>query len=167
MPCNTTITEPQITQLYYKHVYPWFRLPTKVISNRDPQFTSHFGWSLAKELGICWNLSTAFHPQTDGLTERKNQWVEQYLCLIITNQEDWATALLIATLVHNNAKNGTMGFSPNELLIGREPSITPVQGQGTQNPLVEERVKQLRQQQILTTQALNNAAEKSRPTEAR
>jgi len=69
LPCNTTITGPQIAQLYYKHVYPWFRLPTKVISDRDPHFMSHFGRSLAKELGIKWNLSTAFHPQMDGLTE--------------------------------------------------------------------------------------------------
>jgi len=62
LPCNTTITGPQITQLYYKHIYPWFRLPTKVISNRDPHFMSHFGQSLAKELRIHWNLSMAFHP---------------------------------------------------------------------------------------------------------
>ena len=62
LPCNTTITGPQIMQLYYKYVYPWFRLPTKVISNRDPHFTSHFGRALAKELGITWNMSMAFHP---------------------------------------------------------------------------------------------------------
>ncbi len=36
LPCNTTITGPQIAQLYYKHIYPWFGLPTKVISDRDP-----------------------------------------------------------------------------------------------------------------------------------
>ena len=69
LPCNTTITGPQIAQLYYKHVYPWFGLPTKVISDRDPRFMSHFRRSLAKELGIKWNLSTAFHPQTNGLTK--------------------------------------------------------------------------------------------------
>jgi len=77
--------------------------------------------------------------------EQKNQWVEQYLHLIVTNQEDWAMALLITTLVHNNVKNGMTGFSPNKLLIGKEPSITPAQGQGTQNPLAEKRVEQLRQ----------------------
>jgi len=77
----------------------------------------------------------AYHPQTDSLTERKNQWVEQYLYLIVANQEDWATALLIATLVHNNVKNRTTGFSLNELLIGREPPAMLFQGEGTQNPL--------------------------------
>ncbi len=73
LPCLTTITGPQITNLYYQHVYPWFGLPTKLISDRDPRFTLHFGRALAKELGIIWNLSTAYHPQTDGLTEQKNQ----------------------------------------------------------------------------------------------
>ena len=76
-------------------------------------------------------------------------------------------ALPIATLVHNNGKNGITGFTLNELLIGREPPTIPTQGEGTQNPLAEKRVEQLRQQQLLTTQALNNAAQKVRPTEAK
>jgi len=122
---------------------------------------------LAKELGIVWNLSTVYHPQTDGLTERKNQWIEQYLCLVTTNQEDWSMMLPLATLVHNNAKNGTMGFVPNNLLIGREPPATPEQAEGTDNPLAEQRVTQLRQWRILATHALNNAARKVRPTEAK
>jgi hypothetical protein len=79
LPCKATITGPQIAQLYYEHIYPWFGLPTKVISDRDPRFTSHFGRALAKELGITWNMSTAYCPQTDRLTERKNQWLEQYI----------------------------------------------------------------------------------------
>ena len=145
LPYMTTVTGLQITQLYYQHVYPWFGLPTKLISNRDPRFTSHFGKALAKELGITWNLSMAYHPQMDGLLERKNQWVEQYLCLVMTNQEDWSTMLPIATLVHNNARNGTMGFVPNDLLIGREPPATLEQAEGTDNPLAEQRVTQLRQ----------------------
>jgi hypothetical protein len=79
LPCTTTITGPGIAQLYMDHVYRWFGLPTKVISDRDPRFTSHFGKSLAQQLKINQNLSSAFHPQTDGISERKNQWVEQYL----------------------------------------------------------------------------------------
>ena len=137
MPCNTTITGPQIAQLYYKHIYPWFRLPTKVISDRDPRFTSHFGRSLAKELGIKWNMSTAFHPQTDGLTERKNQWIEQYLHLVMGNSEDWSNLLPLATLVHNNSANSTTRLAPNQLLIGREPPATPAQAEGGDNPLAE------------------------------
>jgi len=118
LPYNTIITRPQIVQLYYKHVYPWFGLPTKVISDRDPHFMSHFGRALAKELGITWNMSMAYHPQTDGLTEHKNQWLEQYLQLVAGNDKEWSTLLLIATLVHNNSANSMTRLAPNQLLIG-------------------------------------------------
>jgi hypothetical protein len=77
--CTTTITGLEITALYLKNIYPWFGLPKKVIMDRDPQFTLHFGKALAAHIGARQNISTAFHPQTDGLSERKNQWVEQYL----------------------------------------------------------------------------------------
>ena len=52
LPCRDTITEPQIAKLYYQHVYPWYGLPKRIISDRDPCFTSHFRRALAKELGI-------------------------------------------------------------------------------------------------------------------
>ncbi len=145
LPCQKTITGPQIAQLYYQHLYPWFGLPRRLISDRDPWFTSHFGRALAKELGISWNLSTAFHPQTDGLSKRKNQWVEQFLRLLSTNQHDWATMLPLATIVHNNTRNSTTGFAPNLLLHGLEPAATPDQGSNTDNPAARARVDQLRQ----------------------
>ena len=73
---------------------------------------SHFGKALAKELGITWNLSTAYHPQTDGLTEWKNQWIEQLLRLVSANQDDWSNMLPLATLIHNNAANSITGTAP-------------------------------------------------------
>jgi transposase InsO family protein len=76
LPCSTTITGAGIAKLYLENVFRWFGLPKKIISDRDPRFTSHFGKAITKTLGITQNLSTAFHPQTDGLSERKNQWVE-------------------------------------------------------------------------------------------
>ncbi len=68
LPCSDTIMGPGITQLYLDYVYRWFGLPTKMISDRDPRFTSQFRKALTKKLGIQRNLSTAFHPQTDGLS---------------------------------------------------------------------------------------------------
>ena len=113
LPCHTTITGPQIAQKYLRHLYPWFGLPDKIISDRNPRFTSHFGKALTQELGIQQNISTAFHPQTDGLTEQTNQWVEQYLRLILTNQQEWSTWLPVATAVHNNLANATTGKTPH------------------------------------------------------
>jgi transposase InsO family protein len=132
--------------LYYQHVYPWFGLPSQIISDRDPHFTSHFRKSLAKELGITWNLSMVYHPQMDRLTEHTNQKVEQFLRLVSVNQEDWSSALPIATLIHNNSKNATTKMSPNLLLIRREPPATPSQAVGSTNPTAEQWVRQLREQ---------------------
>src|SRR6201985_2021700 len=79
LPRSTEITGPGIAQIYMDHVYQWFGLPLKVISDRDPRFTSHFGRALAQKLGVEQNLSSAFHAQMDRLSERKNHWIEQYL----------------------------------------------------------------------------------------
>jgi len=69
LPCQTIITEEEVAQLYAENVYQWFGLPIKVISNRDPCFTSHFVKALCTKLQIKQNVSTAFHPQTDSLLE--------------------------------------------------------------------------------------------------
>jgi transposase InsO family protein len=123
LPCSTTITSAGIAQLYMEHLFQWFGLPQRIISDQDPCFTSHFAKELTKGLGIDQNLSTVFHPQTDGLSEQTNQWVEQYLRLIAANQNEWSKWLLMATTVHNNSTNSTTGFTPNELLIGWEPPL--------------------------------------------
>ena len=79
IPCSMTIMGEGVDLLYLKHLFPWFRVLLKIISDRDPHFTLHFTQALTTKLSIGQNISTVFHPQTDGLTEQKNQWVEQYL----------------------------------------------------------------------------------------
>jgi hypothetical protein len=69
----------------------------------------------------------------------------------------------MATLVHNNSANSTTGLVPNQLLIGREPPATLAQGEGSDNPLAEQRVRQLIERRIMATQALNRAAQKHTP----
>ena len=73
LPCSIHISGAGVAQLYLNHIYPWYGLPRKIISDRDPRFTSHFEKALTKWLGIQQNLSTASHPQMDGLSEWKNQ----------------------------------------------------------------------------------------------
>ena len=103
IPCNTTITGEGVALLYLTHLFPWFRVPSKVISDRDSCFTSHFTQALTTKLSIGQNISTASYPQTNGLTECKNQWVEQYLHLYTSaRQNDWDAWLPITTFVHNH-----------------------------------------------------------------
>ena len=66
-------------QIYQDHIWSKHGLPQKVISDRGPQFTAQFMKDLHKLTGVIGNLSTAYHPQTDGQTECMNQEVELYL----------------------------------------------------------------------------------------
>ena len=79
IPCNETIDAEHTTLLYATHVLPHYGLPSRMISDRDPHFTASFTKELCKLLQIDQNISTAYHPQTDGRSEHTNQWLEQYL----------------------------------------------------------------------------------------
>ena len=106
--CTTNVTGEGVVRLYLDNMYRWFGLPSKVISDRDPRFTSHFSTALCQRLRVDRNISTVYHPQTDGLSERKNQWVEQYLHFVTSAaQDDWSDWLAIATAVHNHHPNAT------------------------------------------------------------
>jgi Chromo (CHRromatin Organisation MOdifier) domain len=161
LPCSITITGTGIAQLYLEHLYRWFGLPQKIISDRDPRFTSHFAKELIKGLGINQNLSTAFHPQTDGLSERTNQWTEQYLCLITANQNEWSKWLPMATAIHNNSRNSTTGFAANELLIGWEPPLTSEQCSESKNQMAKEFLSNMQRNRLLAIHALNKVAFKT------
>jgi RNase H-like domain found in reverse transcriptase/Integrase zinc binding domain len=160
LPCSMTITGTGITQLYLEHLFRWFGLPQKIISDRDPRFTLHFTRELTKGLGINQSLSTAFHPQTDGLSERTNQWVEQYLRLITANQNEWSKWLPMVTAIHNNNWNSTTGFAPNELFIGWEPPLAVEQHSESKNQTAEELLSSMRRNRLMAIHALNKVAYK-------
>jgi len=85
-----------------------------------------------------------FHPQTDGLSERKNQWIEQYLRLVMSSSpEHWTQWLDIASAVHNNQKNATTELSPNQILIGYETILAPSEMPPSNNQMVEDQIKNM------------------------
>jgi hypothetical protein len=162
IPCSTTVTGEGIAQLYLEHVYRWFGLPTKVISDRDPRFTSHFAKALCDKLHIEQNISTAFHPQTDGLSERKNQWIEQFLRLVAgAQQDDWKRWLPIATAVHNNHMNATTKVVPARALLGYLPNLNPLAPSITRNERVEERAIQASRSREQAQAALDRVADRT------
>ncbi len=164
LPCADTITGPGIAQLYLDHVYQWFGLPSRMISDRDPRFTSHFGKALTDKLGISHNLSTAFHPQTDGLSEWKNQWVEQYLQLVTSmDPKGWVDWIALATAVHNNRVNTTTGMSPNQILLRYNPILNAEESLRTMNDLVEMRSEAMNLNRRNAIWALNKSSDQSGP----
>ena len=124
IPCNKTIDGTGVANKYLKHLVPWFSLPKRIISDRDPRFTSAFTKEMCKNLGIQQNLSTAFHPRTDGQTERMNAWIEQYLRpWTSTSPHKWASFLPIVEFTHNSWKHDAAKITPHELLIGMKPQV--------------------------------------------
>jgi hypothetical protein len=84
---------------------------------------------------------------------------------VAANQADWATMLALATLMHNNTRNATTGYAPNQLITGLEPPGIPDHGEGVDNPLAEKHVDQLRQRRILAQEALNRVANRYSPSQ--
>ena len=101
----------------------------------------------------------AFHPQTDGLSERKNQWVEQYLRTVTSaNPEDWTQWLALASVVHNNRRNAITGLLPNQILLGYEPQLTPNASKPSNNDQAEDHIRKLMENRDQATRAINEAA---------
>ena len=145
IPCQETITAEGVAGLYVKHVFTRYGLPSKIISDHDPCFASKFTHALCEGLQIRQNISTAYHPHTDGQSERTNQWLEQYLRFWVDEcQRDWALYLPIAEFVHNSWPHKTTRESPFFLLMGYNPRADWTPGVESHFPLARKRLDQFR-----------------------
>jgi hypothetical protein len=124
IPMNTTITAVGAARLFRDHVWKLHGLPTKIISDRGVQFTAEFMQELYRLLGIESGMSTAYHPQSDGQTERVNQELEQYLRLFISErQSDWAELISMAEFQYNNHIHASTHQTPFVLDSGQHPRM--------------------------------------------
>jgi transposase InsO family protein len=97
--------------------------PQAIITDRDTKINSKFWLTICRRLGIRRNMSTAFHPQSDGQTERMNQELERYLrCYVSYHMDDWHLYLKFFAAAHNALENSTTGATPHELLDGTLPN---------------------------------------------
>ena len=102
-----------LAKIMHERIYPLHGLPLQIISDRGTQFAAELFQEWCSLLGIQSAMSTAYHPQTDGQTERVNQTLEQYLrhyCMY--QQDNWSQLLPIAEFAYNNAPSATTGVSP-------------------------------------------------------
>src|SRR6202008_711122 len=122
IPTHKTADTWEIANLYVQNIFPHDGIPKKIISDRDPRFTSKAAKEICYILQINQNISTAFHPQTDGQSERTNQSLEQYLRLFCNDkQSNWHAWLPIAQYTRNSWPNATTKKTPFDLLIGYMP----------------------------------------------
>jgi len=137
VPCKSSIDTAGLSDLFINYVWKLHGLPNTIVSDRGTQFASAFWRHLCARLGIEVKLSTAFHPQTDGQTERLNAVMEQYLrCYVNYLQDDWVKWLPLAEFASNNQASETTGISPFFGLQGRHPRMdfhqAPVKNQHDQ-----------------------------------
>jgi hypothetical protein len=122
VPIKKTCTAEDCSRLFLAHIWQYHGFPKVLISDRDPRFTSKFWKSFCAKLGIDPRFSTAFHPQTDGQTERTNRVVEEVLRHYINGQHsNWEDLLPIVAFAINNAKSASTGETPFFLNYGRNP----------------------------------------------
>ena len=107
VPCTKLgMGSEQITTMYLNNVYKHFGLPDKLFSDRGSMFTSGMFRELMTQLGVQMAFTTAYHPQSDGTTERYNQEIEAYLSIYCTSHpEDWVEALPTIEFTHNNRRH--------------------------------------------------------------
>lgn len=131
IPWKETTTAEQLAYLFERNIVSHHGLPDDITSDRDKLFTSKFWQALMKRLDIKSKLSTSFHPQTDGQTERLNQVIEQYLRSYVNfEQDNWVDLLPTAQMAYNASKTNTTEVSPFFANYGYEPELR-------QGPLAE------------------------------
>jgi len=112
----------EVAQAYLNGVWKYHRIPEDVVSDRDATFTGQYIANLYDYLGIKRSMSTAYHPQTDGQTERINQVREAYLRAYCNyEQNDWSEMIAMAKYAYNNSKHSVTKISPFYANYGYEP----------------------------------------------
>jgi hypothetical protein len=112
----------EIAELMFEAVYKLHGLPKNIISDRDVLFTSTFWQHLNKLVGTKLKMSSAYHPQTDGSTERANRTVTQMLRQCVdSKQKDWVSKLPAIEFAINSARSESTGYAPFFLNNGRMP----------------------------------------------
>ena len=121
LPIKETDEMDTLAQLYFKEIVIRHGVPISIISDRDSRFTSRFWESLQKSLGTRLDMSTAYHPQTDGQSERTIQTLEDMLrACVIDFGKGWDKHLPLVEFSYNNSYHASIKAAPFEALYGRK-----------------------------------------------
>ena len=158
IPTSDKLNSEGLAQLFRDNIWKYHGLPKTVISDRGPQFASNFTKELNKILGIHTKLSTAFHPQTNGQTERANQEIEQYLRMFVNQRQDnWPEWLALAEFAHNNRIQASTQTSPFNALYGRNPRMGFEPHRRSKNEAVQDFTQRMKKVQEEVASAISKA----------
>jgi len=121
IPVKTTYTGVKLAKLYMQRIVCLHGVPKKIVSDRGTQFTSHFWKKLHESMDTKLNFSSAYHPQTDGQTERTNQILEDMLrACALQYGTSWDKSLCYVEFSYNNSYQKSLKMAPFEALYGRK-----------------------------------------------
>ncbi|GJV00280.1 putative reverse transcriptase domain-containing protein [Tanacetum coccineum] len=121
IPMKETDPLEKLARMYLKEVVTRHGIPVSIICDRDPRFASNFWRSLQKALGTSLDMSTAYHPQTDGQSERTIQTLEDMLrACVIDFGNGWVKHLPLVEFSYNNSYHASIKAAPFEALYGRK-----------------------------------------------
>ncbi|KAD6454277.1 hypothetical protein E3N88_08983 [Mikania micrantha] len=121
LPIREDFKMEKLAKLYITEIITRHGVPMSIISDRDSRFTSRFWQSMQKALGTRLDLSTAYHPQTDGQTERTIQTLEDMLrCCVVDFGGSWDNHLPLIEFSYNNSYHTSIKCAPFEALYGRK-----------------------------------------------
>ena len=110
-----------MAKLYVNEIVKLHGVPVSIVLDRDPRFTSRFWPKLQKALGTTLHFSTAFHPQTDGQSERTIQTLKDMLrACVLDFKGYWVKHLPLVEFAYNNSFQASIGMAPYEALYGRK-----------------------------------------------
>ena len=125
LPINVEDSLEKLAQLYVDEIVRLHGVPVSIVLDRDPRFTSRFWPSLQAALGTRLHFSTAFHPQTDGQSERNIQTLEDMLrACMIEFKRSWDMHLSLMEFAYNNSYQSSIGMTPFEAFYGRKCSTS-------------------------------------------
>ncbi|SCV72805.1 BQ2448_4342 [Microbotryum intermedium] len=126
LPSRAADTAKDVAERFHEGWHRFFGPPTRLVSDRDKLFTSHFWRAYHNLMGTRLSMSTSFHPETDGRSERTNKTAIQALRAVVNRQQnDWVRHLANIEFAINASVNASTNKSPFEVVLGRSPRLLP------------------------------------------
>ena len=115
-----TFTLERFCRLYIREIVQLHGVQVSIVSDRDPRFTAHFWKSFQKAMGTRLTMSTAFHAQTDGQSERTIHVLEDLLqAWVLDHNGSWEEHFPLVEFAYNNSYQASIQMAPYEVLYGR------------------------------------------------
>ena len=164
-PTHSTAIAVDTARLFMDSVVRLQGVPRVIVSDRDTRFTSNFWKEICRLMGTSLAMSSGFHPQTDGQTERANRSIEEMMRAYVgRRQNDWDERLGMMEYAYNNSVHSSSGYTPFYLCYGRHP-LSPVQllSQGeSKNATADAFLQQLEEDVTHAMDNLRRAQEKQK-----